>query len=352
MKLFKCQSCGETLYFENRICGNCGHRLGYLPEQATLSALDADGGVWKAGAEPARRYVFCANEVYDVCNWLVPADGGAALCMSCNHNRTIPDLTIEENLVRWRKIEIAKHRLIYSLLQLRLPIDNRLHEANGLAFDILSTPAQPHVKPVLTGHDNGVITLALEEADDARREQVRLEMKEPYRTLLGHFRHEIGHYYWDKLVSSTEFLEPCRALFGDDREDYGAALAAHYENGPPANWQENFVSAYASTHPWEDFAETWAHYLHIVDTLEVAGAFGLQLRPRVDKQGTLGAVIDFDPYRASALNKLLDSWLPVSFALNNLNRSMGLGDLYPFILSPKVIEKLEFIHNVIHAPRD
>ncbi len=352
MKLFKCQSCGETLYFENRSCERCGSRLGYLPEQASLSAVEPDGDAWRALAAPARRYLFCANEAYDACNWLVAADGGSALCLSCIHNRTIPDLTIEKNLDHWRKIEIAKHRLLYSLLQLRLPIANPLDQAGRLAFDILAAPAEPHGKAVLIGHDDGVITLSLEEADDAYRENIRVKLGEPYRTLLGHFRHEIGHYYWDRIVMNSRHEEPCRALFGDDREDYAAALARHYEQGPRPDWREAFVSAYASAHPWEDFAETWAHYLHIVDTLELASAFGMQLRPRVDTEGALETVIDFDPYRAASIEKLLGSWLPVTFALNNLNRGMGLNDPYPFTITPKVVAKLGFIHDLIRAPRD
>jgi len=175
------------------------------------------------------------------------------------------------------------------------------------------------------------------------REEVRTAMGEPYRTLLGHFRHEVGHYFWDRLVENdAPILEGFRALFGDERQDYGEALTRYYAEGPPANWQNDFVSLYAASHPWEDFAETWAHYLHIVDTLETAAVFGLKVKPRRAK-GALAAAIDFDPYRAD-MEKLIDAWLPVEFATNNLNRSMGLTDLYPFLLSPRVIDKLSFVH--------
>ena len=181
-------------------------------------------------------------------------------------------------MLPWRKLEAAKHRLFYTLLRLNLPIETRNENPEGLAFDFLADqPAQSGPK-VMTGHDNGLITIALAEADDAERERRRTAMGEPYRTLLGHFRHEVGHYYWDRLVRDEGRLDPCRAVFGDDSQDYEQALQRHYAEGAPANWQENFVSAYATTHPWEDFAETWAHYLHIVDTLEMAGAFGVQRR--------------------------------------------------------------------------
>jgi hypothetical protein len=174
-------------------------------------------------------------------------------------------------------------------------------------------------------------------------------MHEPYRTLLGHFRHEVGHYYWDRLVRDGEKLEPIRRVFGDERIDYEQALQRHYANGAPANWQAGFVSSYATSHPWEDFAETWAHYLHIVDTLEMAAAFGLDIHPALAKGGDLDAKVNFDPYGTGGFAQLIDTWIPLSNALNNLNRTMGQPDLYPFILSPPVIAKLTAIHDLVHA---
>jgi hypothetical protein len=194
----------------------------------------------------------------------------------------IPDLSLTENQANWRRIQLAKHRLFYTLLKLRLPLKTKLEDTeHGLAFDFLVAPP-PHdmaAEPVMTGHDHGLITINLAEADDSERERMRRQMGEPYRTLLGHFRHEIAHYYWDRLVRDASGIEAFRQLFGDEREDYSAALQRHYANGPPPNWQESFVSAYASTHPWEDWAETWAHYFHMVDTLETASAFGMRVRP-------------------------------------------------------------------------
>jgi len=303
-----------------------------------------EGGGWTVLAAPKKAYKFCHNYDAGMCNWMVPADDEAGFCAACRHNRTIPDLTVPGNDALWRKIETAKHRLFYSLLRLDLPLENRADDPeHGLAFDFLADPPESHAVEVMTGHDNGLITLALKEADDATREKVRSEMGEPYRTLLGHLRHEIGHYFWDRLVATdTHRLQAFRDLFGDDRLDYGEALKRHYDEGAPANWQDHTISTYATMHPWEDFAETWAHYLHIVDTLETAGAFGLKVKPR-RAQGALAAAIDFDPYRAG-MERLIDTWLPVEFATNSMNRSMGLTDLYPFLLSPKVIEKLNYIH--------
>ena len=350
MKLFSCQGCGELLYFENVRCENCGRALGYLPDLTEISALDVkDGGGWITLAAPEKAYKFCKNNASGVCNWMVPVEDEAGFCAACRHNHVIPDLSEPGNDTRWAKLETAKHRLFYSLLRLGLPLANRIDDPeHGLAFDFLQDAPGEHSARVLTGHDNGLITLALKEADDATREKVRGEMGEPYRTLLGHFRHESGHYFWDRLVATqTGWLDAFRALFGDDRMDYGEALQKHYNEGAPAGWQNDYVSVYATTHPWEDFAETWAHYLHIVDTLETAGAFGLKVKPR-RARGSMAAAIDFDPYKTPRMEQLIDAWLPIEFATNSLNRSMGQLDLYPFVLSPKVIEKLAFVHALTH----
>ncbi|GJE00086.1 zinc-binding metallopeptidase family protein [Methylobacterium isbiliense] len=350
MKLFQCQSCGNILYFENRTCQRCGHRLAYLPETGTLSALEPAGGEeWRPLAAPDRPSRFCANAVPDACNWLVPPGSGDAFCLACRHNGTIPDITDPAHLDAWRKMEVAKHRLIYSLLRWNLPLRTRAEDPeHGLIFHFLADPPADGPK-VMTGHDNGVITIALVEADDAEREKRRAAMGEPYRTLLGHFRHEVGHHYWDILVRDRGKLDACRAVFGDDSQDYEQALKRHYAEGTPPNWQEQFVSAYATTHPWEDFAETWAHYLHIVDTLEMASSFGLQVQPLLDASGTLAARIGFDPYAAEGIDTIVNAWLPVVFALNSVNRAMGLNDLYPFVLAPPVIAKLGFIHDLVHG---
>ena len=349
MKLFRCQGCGQLLYFENVRCENCARPLGYLTDITEISALDAQqDGAWSVLAAPGRAYKFCNNYNAGMCNWMVPADNGTGFCVACRHNRVVPDLSVPGNDALWRRIETAKHRLFYSLLRLNLPLENRADDPeHGLAFDFLADPPETHAAGVMTGHDKGLITLALKEADDVTREKVRSEMGEPYRTLLGHFRHEIGHYFWDRLVAGDSGrLEEFRVSFGDDRQDYGEALKRHYDEGAPPNWQDNYISMYAAMHPWEDFAETWAHYLHIVDTLETAGAFGLKVKPR-RARSVLAAAIDFDPYKAG-LERLIDAWLPVEFATNSMNRSMGLTDLYPFLLSPKVIEKLGYIHALTH----
>lgn len=352
MKLFECQHCRQPLYFEGTRCDNCGRSLGYLPDLEVMTALEpidqADGGdgtLWRALADPMGRYRYCANGRHAVCNWLVAAENEEPFCAACRHNRTIPDLSQPNNLANWRKIEIAKHRLFYSLLRLRLPHATKQEDPDGLAFDFIA--AEPGT-PLFTGHINGLITINLAEADDAERERQRANLAEPYRTLLGHFRHEIAHYYWDMLIKDTPALDEFRKIFGDESPDYNAALQHYYANGPAPNWPERYVSAYASSHPWEDFAETWAHYFHMVDTLETANAFGMRLRPRVTRGADMATAVDFDPY-ASGMDRIIDAWLPLTFAFNSINRSMGMADIYPFVPAPAVVVKLSIVHDRIRA---
>jgi hypothetical protein len=349
MKIFQCQACEQPLHFETTRCESCARRTGYDPDGADVVTLTEVDGALRGFAEPRRPYRACANAAHGACNWLVPAESPEIYCRACRHNRTVPDLSVPWNLVRWREIEIAKRRLFYSLLRMRLPLASRREDPEGLAFDFLADPAEAQLAgpAVLTGHDNGLITVSLAEADDVERERRRTLFGEAYRTLLGHFRHEIGHYFWNVLVRRDPCLEAFRTAFGDERADYGAALRRHYAEGPREGWQEHFVSAYATVHPWEDFAETFAHYLHIVDTLETASSFGLRVHPRLRPE--LSATMDFDPHRAPDLGRLIEAWLPLTFAMNSLNRSMGQPDLYPFRLTPAVIGKLAFVHERIQA---
>jgi hypothetical protein len=347
MKLFTCQNCGQLLHFENTVCMRCGAALGFVPETLTLSALTQDGEAWRAGTG-AGLWRLCGNAMQGACNWLVPAGDPDAFCPACDLNRTIPDLSAPENAERWRALEVAKRRLVYALKRLGLPLTSQKEdEARGLAFDFLADAGAE--EPVMTGHDDGLITINIAEADSAERERRRLQLGEPYRTLLGHLRHEVGHYYWDVLVRDGGRIEASRAVFGDECIDYQEALERHYQNGAPAGWQETYVSAYATMHPWEDFAETWTHYLHMVDTLDTAASFGMAVEPGTVTDPTLSTAIAFDPYRAKNFDRLVQAWLPLTVAVNSLNRSMGQPDLYPFALTPGTIEKLRFIHLLVHG---
>jgi hypothetical protein len=287
MKIFHCGYCDQLLFFENTSCVQCGHALAYLPELGVMGTFERDGdaaGRLLAPVGHEQEYRFCTNSSpAGVCNWAVAAADGNVYCRSCRLTRVFPDLSLPGTLAGWVRLEAAKRRLVYSLMSLDLPLANKSEEPErGLAFEFLADAplGTPGATPVLTGHDNGVITVNVAEADDAERERRRLQMHEPYRTILGHFRHEIGHYYWDRLIKDTSAIEGFRRLFGDERQDYSQALARHHQQGPSANWPQSFVSAYASSHPWEDWAESWAHYLHIIDCLETAEDCGLMLRPK------------------------------------------------------------------------
>ncbi len=345
MKLFSCDHCGHAVYFENVICERCGHTLGYLPDVNGLYSLEQNGSGWVAPAYPGKTYVFCANAQWGACNWLVE-EGTDPFCRACRHNELIPSMDDPANVHRWQVIERAKKRLVYSLLRMRLPLATRTQDAvHGLSFRFLSEAIAP--APVLTGHMGGVITIALTEADDAAREYRRTQFNEPYRTLLGHFRHEVGHHYWDILVSQSAHLGEFRALFGDETQNYDDALSRYYGGPPPGEWQATHITAYATSHPWEDFAETWAHYLHLVDATEMASAFGIRMRPQVDERGELTTRIDYDPYHLIDIDELIENWIPLASLINNLNRAVGQNDAYPFVLTPAVIEKLGFVAKLV-----
>ena len=346
MRVFTCGNCRQTVYFENVKCEHCGMALGFDPQAMTMRTLtpDPNGKLVTAARSPGRK-VYCANYNNDVCNWLIPIAEDGGLCLSCGLNKTIPDLTISGNLERWFEVEKAKRRLIYQTLKLKLPLtpspDSGLPP---LQFDI--------VADAKTGHDNGLITINLAEADPVAREETREAFHEPYRTLLGHMRHESGHYYWMVLVNNPRWVDRYRQLFGDERPDYGEALAAYHQNGPNPDWQKNYISAYATAHSWEDWAESWAHYLHMMDTLETADDYGIE--PRVPNMAPVGKPWfgSTDPYKAKNATQLMDRWIPLALAMNSMNRSMGHADFYPFVVSPSVNSKLDFIHQVTHpSPR-
>jgi hypothetical protein len=354
MKLFACSHCRQVVYFESVSCVACGHRLAYLPDANTVSALVeesspncSDGGTLYRALSvtaPMVRYRLCENGVqHGVCNWGVLASDDSTLCIACRLNQTVPDVSDAAEKAAWGRLETAKRRLVYSLRQLNLPIASRHEDEQGLAFVFAAdNPGQR----VLTGHDHGVITINMAEADDPFREKIRVEMSEPYRTLLGHFRHEIGHYYWDRLVQSTPWHERFVAEFGDESAEYSEAIKRHYEQGPPADWSSRFITAYASMHPWEDWAETFAHYLHMVDTLDTARSYGLALRPaplgRAPLETTAARQVDFESF-----DDLVRAWFPLTLALNSMNRGMGMPDVYPFVLCNAAIAKLRCVHELV-----
>jgi hypothetical protein len=344
-----CPNCKRLLHFEARICPQCGFTLGYDPDADQFLFLGDGLAHWIDGDGKRHEVAVCRNnDDHAVCNWLVGTSDWTPLCRACRHNRTIPDLNEPSVPERWGKIEAAKRRLFHTLIQLGLPLETRSERPDGLAFDFLyDADAERAGKPtIMTGHDGGVITLNLIEADDAERERIRTSMGEPYRTLLGHFRHEVGHYFWDRLIDGTPEVEKFREIFGDERVDYSKALKKHYEEGHA--WTTEHVSFYAASHPWEDWAETFAHLLHMIDALATIGGFGMTMEQPADSEGTTEVALN--PYRASA-HRLIDLWRPFSFAENAISRSMGHPDLYPFHISPEIEQKLDYVRQILARAR-
>jgi len=347
MKLYTCSNCHSLIYFENNICLHCGYSLGFDANSLSLITLVPEAGNLFSNIQNKQEtFRYCKNAEYGTCNWLIHTHETVEYCTACELNRVIPDLTNADNMRRWKNIEIAKHRLIYSLLRLRLPVIKKIgNEEKGIAFDFLADTS-PKDK-VITGHEDGVITLNIEEADEAARVRHKQDLGERYRTLLGHFRHEIGHYYWEVLIKNSDSLGKYRQLFGNEETDYDDALKLYYNQGAAPNWSRYFISPYASSHPWEDWAETWAHYLHLMDTLETAFSFGIRIQPdMVQDTKRIQASIQQDPYDMTDFSQIIKWWLPLTFAVNSLNRSMGHSDFYPFVISEAVVEKLEFIHQL------
>lgn len=329
MKKFSCE-CGKRVFFENTQCIACHTDLGFDPITLEVLALDWKGDCYHDSS--GRRYRPCKNQTdFSNCNWLVPEQTSERYCKSCQLNRTIPDLTSSGNRERWQILEKAKRRLVYSLLALELPVRSKVHGwPDGLAFDFIEDQrSNPLVREqfVGTGHLNGVITINVAEADDVYRLKMRTVMDEVYRTVLGHFRHESGHYYFSLLVVN-KFTDAFRSRFGDERIDYTEALDSYYDNGPTADWDTQFISAYASAHPFEDWAETWAHYLLIRDGLETARAEGW-VEPAQD------------------LDHALQQWVDTTIKINQFNRDLGIEDPYPFIISDQVRDKLRFVHELL-----
>lgn len=340
MRNYSCSNCGNTVYFENVECVRCGSALGFDASSLAMLALEPgpETGIFRRidGATPDL-FRYCANAEFGVCNWLTAHDDPNHRCRACDLNRLIPNLSEAGSLLAWRHMERAKKRLVYSLLRFNLPFGDGASSKGPLTFDF--------VRNALTGHLDGVVTIDVTEADAVERERQRQHFDEPYRSLLGHLRHESGHYYWMVLVEDAGRTEEFREVFGDEREDYGAALTRHHAGGPSPDWASSFVSAYASAHPWENWAETWAHYLHMVDALDTADAEDMDGRISPHASSFIDAR---DVYRDHSFDQLMARWIPLTIAMNSLSRSMGHDDFYPFVIPAPAYDKLAFIHRLIH----
>lgn len=345
MKIFHCGHCNHPLFFENYKCENCGHILGYRATDRKMLSFDPASELLLSDREQIE-YKFCKNNEHNVCNWLIEKNDSQEYCSACQHNRIIPDLSNKNNFLRWENLEVAKHRLIYQLQKLGLKLQSKLTHEDGFCFDFIAKQNNPNI---MTGHANGVITILIREADSVFREQARVDLQEQYRTIIGHLRHEIGHYFWDRLIyTNPNRLHEFRDLFGDEQINYGDALQAYYKQGAPTNWQQSFISEYASSHPWEDWAETWAHYLHIMDMVETSHCFGLKVKPTDILKGEKTKVT-IDPYTIEDFEIIVQTCVPLSFAVNSINRAMGIPDIYPFVITQAVVKKMTFIHNLLYS---
>lgn len=347
MKVFECGNCNYPLFFENNECENCGHSCGYRDDDRKMLTFDTINAALISDREKIE-YKYCKNKDHGVCNWLLEKGDAHDFCRACQLNRTIPNLTDKKNFPKWQNLEVAKHRLIYQLQKIGLNLPSKMVNKEGLCFDFI---AKTNNSEIMTGHANGVITVLLREADSVFREQTRKELQEPYRTLIGHLRHEVGHYFWDRLVfNNKRVLSKFRTIFGNEEANYGDALQSYYQHGAPDDWQDAFISAYATSHPWEDWAETWAHYLHIMDMVETAHFFRLRVNPTGISKN-MKTKVTLDPYLIKDFQTIIDTCVPLSFAVNSINRAMGIPDVYPFVITRKVVEKMMFIHELLLAKR-
>ncbi|WP_139980114.1 zinc-binding metallopeptidase family protein [Nocardioides litoris] len=330
MKAFRCRVCGNPLHAENSVCVSCGTSLGYSREEQAIVPVDEQGRY--ADATGVKWWV-CTNLGLSGCTWLAPRPGGQ--CSACDLTRTRPADGDAVGLEQFPAAEAAKRHLVAELDGLGWWLVDRVRDPEGgLWFDMLSSVSDD----VTIGHADGVITIDLAESDDAHREEVRASLDEPYRTMLGHLRHEVGHYAEWQLVRGESRMARCRMLFGDETVSYQDEIDRHYAEGPPADWAERYISTYATMHPFEDFAETWAHFLHITDSVETARSYGLLVGVPT-------------PAGTRFRDLVTEVWAPLSIALNQMNRSMGKHDFYPFVIPAPVLDKLEFVAGLLPPRR-
>jgi ActR/RegA family two-component response regulator len=353
MKRFRC-ACGKEIFFDNTRCLHCNRDVGFSPRSSDLmvhAQSELYATTTEVNAPPAGGLRACQNAAIGICNWLIDPklEGDAVLCRACRLTRVVPDLSLQENVQRLGEVEAAKRRLLFGLMTLGVPVPSKDDDANGLTFQILAEVGE---EKVVIGHSDGVITIALREADPVHRERERCRLGESYRTVLGHLRHEVGHFYFDRLIANSGRLDEFRALFGDEREDYSAALERHYGSGPPADWRDRFVSAYASSHPWEDWAETWAHYLHACDAVQTATEHGVHDETDATASKRIAAVLAGKRLTAPQFKQFVETWTRTATVLNELNRSLGAHEPYPFVLPGPVVDKLHFVHETVRLARD
>ena len=341
MRVFRCPHCGSAVDYAQQRCGACLTEVAFHRPWMALALAPAEG---ESTTIDDVEWIRCAN--WDRrCNWLVEKDSATGVCFADGFVRNEPGPHDAKALSELAATLKALRRLIFQLLDLGLPITPFHQDPKGLAFDLISSESLGH--PVTMGHANGVITIDLAESLELYRERQRIILKEPYRTMLGHMRHEVGHYYEMILITGGALIDQTRSYFGDERRDYQAALDDYYAGHVPEDWERDYISHYATAHPWEDWAETFAHYLHITGTLATIADSGLKVcadRVHFDLDA------DIDPrvrYLEGDFAVMVHDWEVLSGALNRVNHAMGREDLYPFRLTLPVVAKLGFVHHVL-----
>jgi hypothetical protein len=322
MRIFTCPDSDETLFFQNTACAS-GTEVAFDPDRA----------------EFVRQFTPCANRAQISCNWIAEEPSG--LCRACAMTEVIPDASTPQNAALWADAELAKRWVLANLA--RWGWFTAADEGRRPVFKLLSEQTASGETPVTMGHADGVVTINVVEADPAERVRRRVELGEPLRTMIGHFRHELGHFLFQRLSERPGFVEAFRATFGDERADYAAALKRHYAEGAPQGWQDTHISEYSTAHPHEDWAECFAHLLHLADIVDSFVAAGLHARST--------PAPDYDPYAETDADRLITFGAELGIALNHVNRSMGLADIYPFVLTPPIRAKLAFVHGQLHAAR-
>ncbi len=360
MQVFNCSYCGNLVFFNSVHCVQCGNTLAFVPDRMAMHAMEpvrpaqANGTTGLFTLLPngtsTQRYRQCFNYTqWNNCTFAVPEHSNSLLCVACRQTIGLPDLSSGSNVAGWSLLEGAKRQLFYTLARLGLQsVDDSALPDPGPRYAFLAD--WPNGDPVMTGHSNGIVTINVAEANNAERIRRRVDLSEPYRTLLGHLRHESGHYYWDRLIRDAGGELAFRAVFGDERDDYAAALERHYARGDQNDWQAQHVTAYAAAHPWEDWAETWAHYLHMIDLLETAASYDAALalpEPRATRRPAVRIANPYEEDDAPDFATMVRQWAPLTLLLNSLNRSLGQEDAYPFAISSGALKKLEFVHMIV-----
>jgi hypothetical protein len=349
LKVFHCTHCEHLVFFENATCVRCQHTLAYLQDRELVGALNPlPDGKWQCiVGDQQPLYRLCDNYAREsVCNWAIPEQDPHSLCYSCRFTHVLPDLGQPANRTAWYKLEVAKRRLLYTLVRLgAAPISKADDSEKGLAFAFLADTSEVGTAPILTGHANGTITINVAEADDVERERRRAQLHEPYRALLGHFRHESGHYYWDRLIKDGPALETFRELSATNgrimrmrfttiiskvRRQTGRAILSPPmpRHIPGRTGQKRGLTIFTSS-------------------IRLKQQCGLALRPHRSDEPKLKHGLDPTVRGGQSFDQLLESWFPLTYILNNLNRGLGLPDGYPFVLSPSAIDKLRFVHSTV-----